>query len=149
MSGSPDSPRLRFTRAMRIVRGQDFQRVYREGSRAKGALMTVAVAPNQLPHPRLGLSIGRRVWKSAVRRNRVRRLFREAFRLEQGALPPGVDVVLIGSVPQVEPELEATRRELVALAAKAWRRYGEKVDREGPASADPAARAPAQDPEQA
>lgn len=125
---NPGVPRLRFRRAHRLTRGSDFQRVYRVGSRAKGAWMTVAAAPNDVGHPRLGLSIGKVVWKGAVRRNRVRRVFREAFRLEQHALPE-CDLVLIGSTPRIEPELEATRRELVALAHKAWRRYGEKAGR--------------------
>ena len=119
----------RFRREHRLVRGRDFQRVYREGSRARGSIMTVAAVPNGLPHPRLGLSVGRVVWKHAVRRNRVRRVLREAFRLELGALPPGVDLVLI---PQkgVWPRLDETRRELVKLARKAHRRYREKVEAE-------------------
>lgn len=118
--------RLRFRPAMRIRRTRDFDRVYRQGSRARGELMTVAVVPNELPTTRLGLSIGKRVWKGAVQRNRVRRVFREAFRLEFAQLPTGVDLVMIGSIPAITPELEATRRELVRLAAKAHRRVLEK-----------------------
>ncbi|MEM7308591.1 MAG: ribonuclease P protein component [Planctomycetota bacterium] len=124
------TPRLRFRRAHRLVRGADFQRVFRQGSRAKGSLMTVAVAPSALPHPRLGLSIGKVVWRGAVGRNRVRRVFREAFRLEQHALPAGYDLVLIGSAPRIRPGLAETRRELVYLARKAARRYREKVGAE-------------------
>jgi ribonuclease P protein component len=85
--------------------------------------VTIAAAPNGLPHARLGLSIGKKVWKHAVQRNRVRRVFREAFRLEQNALPAGVDLVVIGSVPRVRPKLGEARRELVRLATKAWNRY--------------------------
>ena len=111
------------------MRGRDFQRVYREGSRARGSLMTVAVAAGETGVTRLGLSIGKVVWKSAVRRNRVRRVFREAFRCEQHELPPGADLVVIGSTPRVEPDLAAARAELRKLAAKAWRRYQEKAAR--------------------
>jgi len=120
--------RLRFRRAQRLLLARDFQRVYREGSRARGAHMTVAAAPNGLAHPRLGLSVGKVVWKSAVRRNRLRRVLREAFRLEQQALPPGADLVVIGSTPKVELGLEVARRELVQLAAKAWKRYRAKAE---------------------
>ncbi|MAF66631.1 MAG: ribonuclease P protein component [Planctomycetes bacterium] len=105
---------------------RDFARAYRQGSRARGALLRVVVVPNGLEHTRLGLSVGRSVWRHAVRRNRVRRLFREAFRLERHALPPGIDVVLIPAEKALEPTLERTRRELVGLVGKAWRRYGEK-----------------------
>ncbi len=126
MSDADQQPRRRFSLRRHRLYRRDFERVYRTGSRARGARMTVAVCPNQLDRSRLGLSIGKRVWKSAVKRNRVRRVFREAFRLALPELPSGLDVVLIGSVPRVQPELEPTRRELVALVAKALRRYREK-----------------------
>lgn len=116
---------------MRIARGRDFQRAYRQGSRAKGTFMTVALVANGLGITRIGLSVGKRVWKHAVSRNRVRRVFREAFRLSYGELPEGVDLVLIGSTPRLRPRLEPTRRELVQLAAKALRRYREKERRTG------------------
>lgn len=124
---SPPRSRLTFRREKRLVRDSDFSRVYRTGNRAKGQLMTVAVMPNGGEVTRLGLSIGKRVWKHAVPRNRVRRMFREAFRLSYPDLPVGVDVIMIGSVPRVVPSLSATRVELVRLAGKALRRYEEKL----------------------
>jgi len=104
----------------------DFKRAYSLGSRARGSSMTVAVRPNGLEVTRLGLSVGKVCWKSAVRRNRVRRVFREAFRLSLAELPPGIDVVMIGSTPKLEPRLESVRSELVAMVAKALRRFAEK-----------------------
>jgi len=123
----------RFLRRMRVVLARDFARAFREGSRARGELVTVVVVPNELEHTRLGLSIGKRVWKRAVRRNRVRRVFREAFRLSYGELPRGVDVVIVGSQPRIEPRLEDAQRELVRLVPKALRRWRE---RRGGASAE-------------
>lgn len=118
--------RGRFRPWMRIRSGADFQRVYREGNRARGACFTIAVRPNGTETTRLGLSIGKRVWKSAVRRNRVRRLAREAFRQSYDRLPRGLDVVVIGSVPKVVPELESLREELVKSTEKAYRRWLER-----------------------
>lgn len=114
--------RLVFKPKMRVQRKRDFERAYREGARARGAIVVVVVCPNGLAHARLGLSVGRVVWKSAVRRNRVRRIFREAFRLSYPELPPGVDVIMIPATPRLEPELAAARAELVALSHKALRR---------------------------
>jgi len=88
----------------------------------------VAVAENGLAHSRLGLSVGKRIWKSAVKRNYIRRVFREAFRLEQYSLPPGLDIILVPAQPRLVPELEATRQELVAMTRKALRRFLEKRD---------------------
>lgn len=119
--------KLRFGRHQRMRSRRDFDRAYRQGNRARGEVLVAVVVANGLPHARLGLSVGKIVWKSAVRRNRVRRVFREAFRLSQHELPPGVDVIMIPAQKALEPELEATCRELVAMAHKAHRRYIEKL----------------------
>ncbi|MEW6073479.1 MAG: ribonuclease P protein component [Planctomycetota bacterium] len=121
------NPRLSFPRSRRIARKADFARIYREGSRARGRLLTVAVLPNGRPHSRLGLSVGKRCWRTAVRRNRVRRIFREAFRLSLPALPAGIDVIAIASTPAISPGLEETRQELLALVPKALQRWREKA----------------------
>lgn len=122
--GAP--PRLRHRKSQHIRHQRDFERAFREGSRARGGLLLVIVAENELPHSRLGLSVGKAVWKSAVRRNRVRRIFREAFRLAQHELPAGLDIVLVPAAKRLEPALEPTRAELVQLARKAHRRFREK-----------------------
>ncbi len=110
---------LRMHRHLRLVRKGDFERVYKQGTRARGGALLVVAAPNALPHPRLGLSVGRSIWKEAVRRNRIRRVFREAFRLEQHSLPSGFDLILIPARPKLDPVLAEVRSELVQLARKA------------------------------
>lgn len=124
---SEPTPRLRFQRQHRMVRKGDFQRAYANGSRARGEQVVVVAAPNGLEHPRLGLSVGKAIWKGAAQRNRVRRMFREAFRLEQHRLPAGYDLVLIPGKPKLEPEMESLRSELVRLARKASERHKVKV----------------------
>lgn len=109
------------------MRRGDFQRAFAEGSRARGSILLVVARRNGLEGTRLGLSIGKSIWKSAVRRNRVRRVFRESFRLAYPELPKGYDLVLIAAAPALEPALESTQRELVSLARKAARRFEEKV----------------------
>jgi len=111
---------------MRIKSAAHFRRAYAQGSRARGSQLVVVVVPNDGKTTRLGLSIGRRIWKSAVRRNRIRRVFREAFRVSYPQLPKGVDIVLIAAQPKLEPNFEDARHELTRLAQKALRRYREK-----------------------
>ena len=117
---------LSYPRHLRLVHKRDFERVYREGLRARGATLLVVGAQNGLAHSRLGLSVGKSIWKNAVQRNRVRRVFREAFRLSQHELPPGFDFVLIPARPKLEPELAATRAELERLAHKVAARWSAK-----------------------
>lgn len=113
----------------RIRRSKDFATAYREGGRARGEWMTVVVRPNGGEHTRLGLSVGKKCWRRAVRRNRVRRIFREAFRLSRAELPEGLDVVMISSVPRIDPPLAATREELVRLTHEALRRRRRRAAR--------------------
>ncbi len=125
--------KLPFLRSMRLVRGGDFARVFAEGGRARGAVLLVVARENGLGTSRLGLSVGRAIWRSAVKRNRVRRIFREAFRLSFPELPAGCDFVLVPARPKLEPELAATRAELVRLAREARSRAGRPRPSRGPA----------------
>jgi ribonuclease P protein component len=60
---------------------------------ARGPLLAYS-KPNGLDHCRWGLSVSRRVG-TAPRRNRIKRLLREAIRLLQGDWPKGYDFVLV------------------------------------------------------
>jgi ribonuclease P protein component len=126
---SEDTPergaeRARWPRSARLRRAADFRAAYRDGVRARGATVTLVVRPNGLAFSRLGLSVGKKCWKRAVRRNRVRRIFREAFRLSRAELPSGLDIVMIAATPGLDPRLDETRRELAELVARAERKLG-------------------------
>ena len=65
------------------------------------------------------MSVSRKVG-GAVVRNKIRRLYREAFRLTKADLPTGMDLILIPRGPRV-PELTdlmESVRNLIPLAAK-------------------------------
>lgn len=123
---------------MRVVKKSDFDRAFKEGARARGSVLLVVARPNGLKGARLGLSVGKAIWKSAVRRNRVRRMFREAFRLEYPRLPAGFDLVLVPAEKALDPSLEATCAELVKLAHKAVRRHAEREAQKEPPARDAA-----------
>lgn len=114
---------------MRLLRPPEFQRAFRQGSRAKSKYLLVVAVPGPGP-TRLGLSVGKRIFRHANRRNRLKRVLREAFRLEYAALPTGYDLVIVPAVPACAPTLAEARKELVTLAHKAARRYAEKQARE-------------------
>lgn len=124
--------RLRFTRAMRLSGGRAFSAVFDAKVRRGAGPLVIFAKPNALTHGRLGLTVGRRVGNAVVR-NRIKRLLREAFRLEQHALPPGFDLVV---VVKPHPALELDRyRALLSSSARglahAWTR------RSAPASSEP------------
>ncbi len=107
----------RFLHAYRITRGAEFQRAYQRRLTAGDDRLLVFVHPNGLPHPRLGLSVSRKVG-NAVARNRWKRCIREAFRLSREQLPAGVDLVVIPR-PDAVPETAELQESLVRLARRA------------------------------
>ena len=71
----------------------EFRDVKRRGKKFADAFFSLSVLANHETFPRLGLSIATRTFGSAVARNRIKRLARESFRLNQHSLPP-VDVAV-------------------------------------------------------
>src|SRR5581483_10853280 len=96
-----------------LRRPQDFRRVFERRRSAADSRLIVYGCENGLSHLRLGLSVSRKVG-SAVRRNRLRRLYREAFRLTRDELPTGLDLVLVPRDAEA-PTLEELKRSLPRL----------------------------------
>lgn len=79
-------PALTFRPRHRLTHAKQFAAVYgAKVSKVRGPLVVFGI-PNDLTHPRLGLGVGRHVG-NAVARNRVKRMLREALRLDQHTLP--------------------------------------------------------------
>lgn len=87
-------PRYTFTRAMRLSGDRQFASVFAAKMKKNAGPLSVHAKINGLNHPRLGLSVSRRVG-GAVTRNRVKRLLREAFRLQQHDWSRGYDIVVV------------------------------------------------------
>jgi ribonuclease P protein component len=110
-----------------LRRPQDFRRVYDFRRSVSDGSLIVYAAPNHLPHLRLGLSVSRKVGP-AVYRNRLRRLYREAFRLTRQEMPTGLDLVLIPRGTE-EPALADLVRSLPHLVRQVARRIGKEAQR--------------------
>ena len=100
----------------RIRSGGDFERAYARRCSVADDLLIIHGCENGREHPRLGLSVSRRVGNAVVR-NRWKRLLREAFRLTRTRVPGGIDLI-------VSPRRGATqelKRVIVSLSKLAGR----------------------------
>jgi len=115
--------RLTLGRSKRLRLRRDFERVFAARCSSADSFLIVYAAPNDVGRVRLGIQVGRR-FGIAVRRNRVRRLIREAFRLEQRELPTGFDFVCIprsGGAASLDRYRDSISR-LADLCVRRWRR---------------------------
>src|ERR1700722_16877269 len=91
-----------------LRRQEDFRLVYERRCSVSDHWLIVYGRENGLPHLRLGMSVSRKVG-GAPHRNRMRRLYREAFRLMRHEMPTGLDIVLIPRRSE-HPTLEELKR---------------------------------------
>jgi ribonuclease P protein component len=86
--------------------------VLKGGRSTRTARLSLYRLPNSLAYPRLALVVPKRLAPRAVTRNRIRRLIREAFRLQQQGLG-GSDCVV--RLVKVTGDAPVTREEIEAL----------------------------------
>jgi ribonuclease P protein component len=114
---SPASRRLRFGPELRLRSKPHFDAVYASGRRIDDRLFGLRVKPNGLGIPRIGLAVAVKTAGNAVRRNRLRRLVRESFRLARFDLP-AVDIVVAAKFPAAQAPAATLRASLATL----WQR---------------------------
>ena len=84
-----------YPRELRLLTPADFQFVFDNPPvKAVTKEVTVLAKPNSLPHPRLGITVSKKRARLAVERNRIKRIMRESYRLQQHNLS-GFDIIVI------------------------------------------------------
>ncbi len=74
----------KFTRKHRLLLPSDYTFVFNQPLRSSDKLLTILAKYNpDTANPRLGLAVAKKSVKTAVQRNRIKRLAREFFRLNQ------------------------------------------------------------------
>jgi len=101
----------------RIRRREEFSQLFRVGLRAGDArLLLVARRNPEFDAPRLGVAVSKK-HGGAVRRNRLKRLCRESFRLIRAELPRRWDIIMVPRVG-VDVDLAGLQESLRTLTAK-------------------------------
>ncbi len=94
-----------------------FQRLYRTNGFANGNLVLYA-RKNRSATNRVGITVSKKLGHAVVR-NRIRRRFREAYRLNEDKFQPGWDIVLVARSRAISADFEDLTQSLLKLADKA------------------------------
>jgi ribonuclease P protein component len=125
-SGDPDRATLakRFSRSLRLTTGEDFAGVFAARMSARSATLIVHGRLNGLPYGRLGLTVGRRTERRATRRNYMKRVIRDIFRLFPDSFS-GADWVVAPRRTSfntaARPDIQRELLELAQVLQARWR----------------------------
>ena len=117
---------LTFPKSARLTSNKQFRAVLSHKNRFSNDLMTLYMANNDCARPRLGVSVGK-AFGNSPRRNRLKRLAREAFRQSQGQIPADFDYLLMFSMKLTKkktlkppiPTFEQVNKAFLDLVARA------------------------------
>ncbi len=85
---------LKFPKALRLKTKEQLQQAFQNTSKISARNFAIFSKPNKLYYPRLGIIITKRAVRSAVNRNRLKRIIRESFRLQQKNIA-GKDIIFL------------------------------------------------------
>ncbi|ABM26896.1 MULTISPECIES: ribonuclease P protein component [Shewanella] len=112
-----------FTRELRLLTPAQFKSVFSNPIKASSAEITLLAIPNSEQHPRLGLTVAKRYVKRANQRNRIKRIIRDSFRLNQHDIPHLDIVVLVRN-----GVMEMENAEINKLIEKLWRKLSRRYN---------------------
>lgn len=101
-----------------LRRRDDFQRVYHSGKSVANRYMVLYAVKSAKAKGCVGFAAGKKLG-NAVARNRVKRLLRECYRLNQYSLKDGYNLLLVGRLSAVDVKYETLEKAFCYLARKA------------------------------
>ena len=101
-----------------LKKKKDFQAVYSRGKSYANRFLVLYVFRSNGFQGKVGFAAGKKLG-NAVKRNRVKRLLRESYRMNQGAIKEGVSLLLVGRKAAVDAGCQDLEKAFLALAKKA------------------------------
>ena len=95
-----------------LKENHEFRRLYHRGVSTAGKHVVIYCRRNKLGYNRLGLTVSAKL-ACAVKRNRIKRLFREAYRLNEDKFADGIDLVLVARVRAVGASYQEIEKSLL------------------------------------
>jgi ribonuclease P protein component len=101
-----------------LHKNKKFQVVYKLGKSYANRMVVLYVLANHDNVRRVGFAAGKKLG-GAVIRNRVKRLLRESYRLNQFQLMNGVDLILVGRQAAIKADRMEVSKAFINLCNKA------------------------------
>ncbi|ABC77021.1 ribonuclease P protein component [Syntrophus aciditrophicus] len=109
--------KLTLKKSERIRKRRSYLQIYQHGKRSFTKHFTIVVSENDLDFPRLGMTVTKKIG-NAVKRNRIKRLIREFFRLNKDRFKASQDIVIIAKGNTSSMKYADVCRELGVLLTK-------------------------------
>ena len=100
-----------------VKQNSDFRRIYRRGRSAVSGGVVVYCLKNRKGMSRLGVTVSTKLGHAVVR-NRVRRRFRELYRLHRADMLPGWDIIMVGRVRAAELPYQKLEKQYLRCLAE-------------------------------
>lgn len=98
-----------------LKKNRDFRRMFSRGKSRVSRPLVLYVSRNSLGYSRLGISAGVKLG-GAVKRNRVRRRIREAYRINEASFKPGYDIIVVARTRAMFSDFSEICDSLLSLA---------------------------------
>ena len=106
---------MKFSQSLKL--NHIFRRLYHTNGYANGFLVLYA-RKNRTDSNRVGITVSKKLGKAHIR-NRVRRRFREVYRLNEEKFQPGWDIVVVARTRAIHADFAELTKAYLALAKKA------------------------------
>lgn len=103
---------FRFRKRERLTKKSDFQTIFEHGTRYTTENFVIFIHQNNRDIRRIGISVSKKVG-GAVKRNRVKRLVREFFRLHKDQLPDSKDFLFIAKPGSTQLDYRSVSEEIL------------------------------------
>ena len=78
-----------------LKKNYEFQKTLKKGKWCSAKLINMYIEENKKDSNYIGVAVGKKVSKSSVKRNRIRRIIREAYRLNEPKIKRGFNIVIV------------------------------------------------------
>ncbi|MBE6098880.1 MAG: ribonuclease P protein component [Anaerovibrio sp.] len=109
---------LKLPKSRILRRRNDFQKVHRFGKSYANRYLVLYVFTATGLEDKVGFAAGKKLG-NAVTRNRVKRLMRECYRLNQDKIRKDICILLVGRKPAVEKKYDVIEKAFLDLGRKA------------------------------